>query len=119
MSKAVAWNLQVNLREGLREAFMSLMVEMIESTRAEPGVMAYEWFLSADGSACHLHERYRDDEAAMAHIGTFGAKFAERFLGCVEPTAFHVYGDPGAEVRAALDGFGAVYYGAIGGLGRS
>jgi hypothetical protein len=54
----------------------------------------------------------------MAHIGTFGAKFAERFLGCVEPTAFHVYGDPGAEVRAALDGFGAVYFGAIGGLGR-
>lgn len=77
---------------------------------------AIAWNLGEDGSACHVHERYRDDAAAMAHIGTFGPTFAERFLACVEPTALHVDGDPGASVRGALDGFGAVYFGSFGGL---
>jgi quinol monooxygenase YgiN len=119
MSTAIAWNLQVALRAGQLEAFRSLMLEMVESTRAEPGVQAYDWYLSEDGSACHIHERYRDDEAAMAHIGTFGSTFAERFLACAEPTALHVHGDPGASVREALDGFGAVYFGSFGGLAGS
>lgn len=117
MSTAIAWNLQVTLRSGHLDAFRSLMLEMVESTRSEPGVLAYDWFLSEDGSTCHILERYRDDDAAMAHIGTFGSTFAERFLACAEPTALHVYGDPGASVRAALDGFGAVYFGGFGGLG--
>jgi len=116
MPGPVAWNLQLALREGRLEAFRELMLEMVASTRNEPGALGYEWFLSEDGAACHIHERYRDDAAAMAHIGTFGSTFAERFLGCVEPLAMHVYGDPGAEVRSALDGLGAIYCGHFGGF---
>jgi quinol monooxygenase YgiN len=113
MSKAVAWNLQLSVRPGQLESLRSLMVEMIESTRAEAGSLAYDWYLSEDGAACHIHERYRDDDAAMAHIVTFGTTFAERFLGCVEPTALYVYGDPGPAVRGALGDFGAVYFGPL------
>ena len=60
------------------------------------------------GSSCHINERYANSAAVMAELGTFGAQFAERFLGCVEPTSINVYGEPSDEVRAALDGFGAV-----------
>jgi hypothetical protein len=42
----------------------------------------------------------------------------ERVLGCVEPTSPHVYGEPSAEARAALDGFGARYLGSFGGYSR-
>lgn len=45
----------------------------------------------------------------MAHLGTFGANFAERFLGCVTPTSIDVYGEASEEVRAGLAGFGAVH----------
>ncbi len=115
MPSPVAWNLQVSLRPGQLETFRTLMHEMVASTREEPGAQAYDWYLSEDGSTCHILERYADDDAAMAHIGTFGTTFAERFLGCAEPIALHVYGDPAPPVRAALDGFGAVYFGALGG----
>jgi hypothetical protein len=94
------------------------MHEMVESTRSEPGTQAYEWFLSGDGAVCHVYERYADSTAAMAHLGTFGSKFAERFLECVEPTGLYVYGDPSDEARAVLDGFGAVYLGPFGGFSR-
>ena len=116
MSTVVSWNLQVAVRDGQLDDFRSLMSEMVESTRAEAGAQAYEWFLTEDGTTCHIYERYADSDAMMVHLGTFGSMFAERFLSCVEPTGFSVYGDPSDEVRGVLDGFGAVYLGWFGGF---
>ena len=118
MSKVVSWNLQLAVRDGRLDDFRSLMKEMVESTRAEAGAQAYEWFISEDGTTCHLYERYADSAATMVHLGAFGSKFAERFLSCVEPTGFSVYGDPSDDVRGVLDGFGAVYLGPFGGFAR-
>ena len=118
MPNTVSWNLQMSVREGRLDDARELMDEMVSATREEPGTQGYEWFLSGDGTACHINERYADSEAAIAHLGNFGSKFAERFLACFEPTSFSVYGDPTAEARAALDGFGAVYLGWFGGFSR-
>ena len=118
MANTVSWNLQLAVVDGRLEDFRALMHEMVASTEAEPGALGYEWFLSDDGSTCHLNERYADSDAVMAHLGTSGAKFAERFLTCVQPTSLNVYGDPSGEARAALDGFGAVYRGTFGGFAR-
>ncbi len=115
---AVSWNLRVSIREGQSENFRSLMHEMVASAQAEAGTQCYEWFTNSDGTSCHFIERYTDSEAALAHLGGFGANFAERFLACVEPTAIDVYGEPSAEVRGVLDGFGAVYHGTFGGFCR-
>ena len=118
MSDTVSWNLQMSVREGRLSDARELMPEMVESTRDEPGTLGYEWFLGSDGTVCHIYERYADSDAAMVHLGNFGAKFAERFLECCEPTALYVYGEPSDEARAALDGFGAVYLGTFGGFSR-
>jgi quinol monooxygenase YgiN len=118
MSNVVSWNLRLAVREGQLENFRALMNEMVESTRQEPGALIYEWFLSEDESACHIQERFTDSNAAMAHLATFGSRFAERFLGCVQPTGFDVYGSPSAEVRAVVAGFGAAHHGAFGGFVR-
>jgi len=118
MSTIVSWNLQLAVRDGRLDDFRSLMNEMVESTRAEAGARTYEWFITEDGAACHIYERYADSGAAMVHLGTFGSVFAERFLSCVEPTGFSVYGDPSDAVRGVLDGFGAVYLGPFGGFAR-
>ena len=118
MSDTVSWNVHMSVREGQLNDARELMTEMVESTRGEAGTLGYEWFLAPGGTVCHLNERYADSDAAMVHLGTFGAKFAERFLECFEPTGLHVYGEPSDEVRAVLDNFGAVYLGTFGGFSR-
>ena len=95
------------------------MEEMVTATNDdEPGTQVYEWFLSDDGSRCHIYERYRDSHAVLVHLGNFGSKYAERFLACLEPTAFFVYGNPSDEARAILNGFGAEYFGLSNGFSR-
>ncbi len=110
MSSAVSWILELNVKDGQLDAFKVLAQEMSEATQAdEPGTSHYEWFIGEDGTAVHIYERYADSAATMVHLGNFGAKFAERFLACVDPARLMVYGDPSAEVRDALAGFGAAH----------
>ncbi len=110
MSDAVSWVLELAVKDGQLDAFKALAREMSEATRAdEPGATHYEWFIDADGKTIHIYERYADSAATMAHLGNFGAKFAERFLACVDLTRLTVYGDPSAEARGALAGFGAAH----------
>ena len=118
MSQPVSWNLQMSVREGRLDDARTLMTEMVEATRAEPGANLYEWFLSEDGSKCHINEGYADSDAVLAHLGTFGSQFAKRFMGCFEPKSLSVYGNPSPEARAALDGMGAKYLGNFGGFSR-
>ena len=115
----VHWVLAANINDGKSDIFKALMTEMVDATKAdEPGAMNYEWFISDDAKQCHIYERYTDSAATMTHLGNFGAKFAERFLGMVSPTRLTVYGDPSAEARAALAGLGAVHMEQIGGFAR-
>ena len=118
MSDIVSWNVHMSVREGRLSDARELMPEMVESTRGEVGTLVYEWFLAVGGTVCHLNERYADSDAAMVHLGNFGTKFAERFLECFEPTGLYVYGEPSDEVRAVLDGFGAVYLRTFSGFSR-
>lgn len=117
MSGTVSWMLALKVNEGKLDEFRALMEEMVTATREESGTLMYEWFLGDDG-ARHLYERYTDDAATMVHRGNFGSKFAGRFLGCVTPTGFSVYRDPGAEVRQALGASGPDYLGPFGGFAR-
>jgi len=94
------------------------MQEMVAATREEAGALGYEWFISADGSSCHINERYTDSAAVMVHLGNFGANFAERFMSMVAPAAFVVYGEASDEVRGALAGLGPAFYGTFGGFSR-
>lgn len=118
MSDVISWSLHLSVREGRLDEFRSLVPEMVASTRSEEGALVYEWFVSPDEKTCHIYERYADSAAALAHLGTFGARFAERFLACLEPTGFFVYGDPSPEVRGVVDGFGAAYLGQFDGFSR-
>ena len=72
---------------------------MVESTQVEPGTLSYDWWVSEDGSAVHIYERYADSDALVTHITGFGEKFAGRFLAMVDPGRFTVYGEPNDEAR--------------------
>ncbi len=119
MSNAVSWVLELNVKDGQLDAFKALAEEMSGATQAdEPGATHYEWFADEDGNTVHIYERYTDSAATMVHLGNFGAKFAERFLACVDPARMIVYGDPSADVRSALAGFGAVHMARLTGFAR-
>ena len=117
-STPVAYNLQVTIVDGKQEEFRALMAEMVESTKGEPGTLVYEWFLAADGKSCQINEHFADTAAYTAHSENFGAKFAARFMPCVEITGITVYGNADAEAREMLAGLSPVYVEAIGGFRR-
>ena len=119
MSERVSWMLHMQVRDGHAEALRALIPEMVQATEAdEPGTLAYEWYLSADGATCHLYECYAHSAAAMVHVGNFGAKFAERFLAALAPTELTLYGPASPALREALAGFGAVLLAEAGGFRR-
>src|SRR4051794_29147748 len=92
MGAEVSWLLEVEVKPGQLDTFRDLMNEMVVSTRAEPGALSYEWFIGDDGRVVHLHERYADSAASLAHLGTFGEWFAGRFLAAVDPKRLTVMG---------------------------
>lgn len=119
MSSHVSWMLELELQEGQEVSFRSLMNEMVEATKAnEPGTLDYEWSLGADGRQCHLFERYADAAAALVHAGTFGERFAARFLAILKPVRCVLYGSPSAEVQKALAALNPVVMKPVGGFSR-
>lgn len=118
MTTAVSWMLRATINNGASDDFRSLMDEMVESAGGEPGTTNYEWFIDGSESSFHIYERYADSDAAMTHIETFGAKFAERFMSLVEISEMTVYGEPSDDVRQALAGLDSNFYGILGGFSR-
>ncbi len=119
MADTIKWVLEVDIADGKMDELKTLMTDMSAATRAdEPGTLDYEWLTDAEGGRCHILERFKDSGAAMAHLGNFGAKFAERFMAILTPTRLSVYGPATDELRGAVAGIGAVHYGEIGGFHR-
>ncbi len=118
MGEHVHWMLEVGIAPGKGDAFKALMEEMVTSARNEPSAAAYEWNISADGASCHIYEYFRDSAATLAHLKNFRKNFAERFLAVAKPAWFNLYGNPNAEVRAALAGLNPTYYKPFGGFIR-
>jgi quinol monooxygenase YgiN len=109
MGDQVSWRVELAVKPGELDNFRTLTGEMVESTRSERGVLSYERFVSDDGKAVHVYERYADSAAALAHLRAFERKFGQRFVSMVERKRFTVFGAPSRELRNVLDGFGAVY----------
>jgi quinol monooxygenase YgiN len=116
MDNELAWLLELAVHSGELETVRALMEEMVTSTRAEAGALGYAWYAGEDGSSIALYERYRDDAAALAHLATFGERFAQRFLTAMTPTRLTVFGAPGDEARQALSAFHPTFLGLIGGF---
>jgi len=119
MSDIIEWVLEMRVQEGQADKVLPLLEEMVAATMAdEPGALHYEFYMPDDRSTCTVLERYADNNAVMAHLGNFGAKFADRFLATFTPERFTVYGPANNDVRAALAGLGATHQGMVAGFNR-
>jgi len=114
MSDEISWLVELAVRPGQLDNFRALTGEMVESARREKGVLSYQRFVSGDGSAVHVYERYADSTAALAHLQMFEKRFSLRFRSMVERRRFSVFGTPTDELKALLDRFGATYHRPVG-----
>ena len=109
MSDQVLGISEVAIKPGELDNFRTLVKEMVEATRAnEPKATNYEYFISEDGTKCHIYEGYVDSAGVMTHLANF-AQFAERFMAAVEMKGLTLYGNPSDEVKEAVSGFGPVF----------
>src|SRR5260370_9350341 len=67
MKGHVSWVNELAVKDGALESFRELMEEMVSGASNEPGTLAYEWYISHDGSAVHVVETYEDSAAVRAH----------------------------------------------------
>ena len=115
----VSWLLQCTVKDGQLDAFKQLMTEMVVSTRdEEAGTLNYEWFISDDNRSVHLYEKYADSAAALAHMKSFGEKWAGRFLSCIDVERVTAYGNPDEAAQKALAQMGAKTLATWGGFAR-
>jgi len=112
---AFSFVLEFRIRDGMEDEFRSFMRDMIAATEAEPGTIAYEWFLAEDGKSCHVYERYVDSASFLKHAESF-SRFAQRCEAATTVGFCHVYGSPSDEVKEKLAGFRPDYGGQIGGF---
>jgi len=92
MSDSVFFVVELEVKPGQVDELQSVMEEMAAVTQAdEPGTLNYEWFLTDDGSACYIFERYADAEAAVVHSRTFPPELSQRAMA-FRPTRLTAYG---------------------------
>ena len=59
---------RLKVREGQLEGFKQQAAEMMRVTKdRDQGTLAYDWYLSADGTECEVHEAYVDADALVDH----------------------------------------------------
>jgi len=115
----VFWTFGVAIKDGKLGALKDLIKEMADASQAkEPETLIYEWTVSDDKKAAEVHERYADSDAALRHLASFNANFADRLMALVEPTGMTVYGSPSAALKKELAGAKPVYRAVIGGFAR-
>ena len=118
MKEHVSWVIELAVKPGQLDTFKQLMEEMVAGTNSEPGTLNYEWYISDDEGTVHIFEKYESSEAMITHVKGFLEKWAARFMGCVDPTRFTVYGDPSEPARELLAAFKGTYLAAWGGFAR-
>jgi quinol monooxygenase YgiN len=59
---------RLRVREGKLEEFKLQAAEMMRQTRdKDTGTLAYDWFVSDDGTECEVREAYVDADALVDH----------------------------------------------------
>lgn len=117
-SSQVYWVVTVTVNPGKLEEFKQLIAEAVASTITEPKTLEYQWNLSQDQTTVDIVERYVDSAAVVAHVNGFKEKFGRRFMECVTPTRFAIYGPVSAEAMEALAPFNPMRMSAIDGFAR-
>jgi len=85
----------LKVRAGQLEGFKRQAAEMMRVTREkDTGTLAYDWFLSNDGTACEVHEAYVDADALVEQALNVRETRAVMFAEFAYDHKMAFYGDP-------------------------
>jgi len=118
MDQQIAWMVELEILEGREAAFRELTRRMVAATKNEPGALVYERFVSEDGRRVVVYERYRDPDAAVEHLQTFGERFRAEFSTLVSRKRAFVFGAPPPHLKALMEQLEPEYLGRYDGFSR-
>jgi len=98
---------RLKVRDGQLEGFKRQAAEMMRVTKEQDtGTLAYDWFLSADGTQCEVHEAYADADALVEHALNVRDARAVMFAEFAYDHEMTFYGDPSPRLAALVDKVG-------------
>jgi quinol monooxygenase YgiN len=113
---AVHLLVQFTINDEQFAAFEDVAREMTAGSQAEPGTLAYEWYVSSDRKQGRLLESYTSGDALLAHFnGPVVQQLLPKMRQSVTIDRFEAYGDPGPQMNAVLANFGTQAFGYWGG----
>jgi quinol monooxygenase YgiN len=97
----------LKVREGQLEGFKRQAAEMMRVTREkDTGTLAYDWFLSKDGTECQVREAYVDADALVEHALNVREAREAMFAEFAYDHKMTFYGGPSPRLLALVDKVG-------------
>ena len=97
----------LKVRDGQLEGFKRQAAEMMRETREkDTGTLAYDWFLSADGTQCEVHEAYVDADALVDHAFHVREARDAMFVEFAYDHQMALYGEPSPRLLELVNRIG-------------
>jgi quinol monooxygenase YgiN len=97
----------LKVRDGQLEGFKRQAAEMMRVTREkDTGTLAYDWFLSKDGTERQVREAYVDADALVEHALNVREAREAMFAEFAYDHKMTFYGDPSPRLLALVDKVG-------------
>jgi quinol monooxygenase YgiN len=98
---------RLKVRAGQLEEFKRHAAEMMRQTKEkDTGTLAYDWFLSADGTECEVREAYVDPDALVDHALHVRDARDALFAGPAYDHRMAFYGEPSPRLVELVDKIG-------------
>jgi quinol monooxygenase YgiN len=98
---------RLKVREGKLEEFKRQAAEMMRQTREkDTGTLAYDWFLSKDGTECEVREAYVDADALVDHAFHIHEARDALFAASAYDHKMAYYGEPSPRLLELVDKIG-------------
>jgi quinol monooxygenase YgiN len=98
---------RLKVREGQLEGFKRQAAEVMRQAREkDTGTLAYDWFLSKDGTECEVREVYVDADALVEHAFNVREARETLFAEFAYDHRMEFYGDPSPRLVELVDKIG-------------
>jgi quinol monooxygenase YgiN len=98
---------RLKVRDGQLEGFKRQAAEVMRQAREkDTGTIAYDWFLSNDGTECEVREAYVDADALVEHAFNVREARDVLFAEFAYDHKMAFYGDPSPRLVELVDKFG-------------
>ena len=98
---------RLKVRDGKLEEFKRQAAEMMRQTREkDTRTLAYDWFLSKDGTECEVREAYVDPDGLVEHAFNVREARDALFAASAYDHKMVFYGDPSPRLAALVDKIG-------------